>query len=432
LTKKLSTHYGSGVKYVYDEIHGFIPLKEVDLRIVSTPTFQRLRRVKQLAQAWYVYPGAVHTRFSHSLGVMRLASIISDKFIDMGLLDEDKALLLRVAALLHDIGHTPYSHALEQYFISKYGLRHEDLTVHIIKEDPYITEALKDYGIEPDEIVTIIRGIHADRALNMILSSDLDVDRLDYLPRDALHTGVAYGLIDLDRIIQTLTLDEMRYLAIPAKAIQAVESFYIARLHMYRAVYYHKTITAYQLLLSTIYALMIENHNVRPYLEPFTTPKGIRNSIKEGTFYLWDDFYIGGILNLVINKELGDKVLNELIKMYLMRKGYKTIYERLIFSNKPNIREFREVIKEIDDFIEREGIESHFIRTFLEVISIRSDKEIKVVKAEGSIVPVSTYEASIIKDMPKYMGIFRVYAHHRVESKVKKVLSSLLNHEIRI
>ena len=262
-------------KFIYDELHGFIGLHNIEVSIVDTPTFQRLRRIKQLAQAWYVYPGAIHTRFSHSLGVFRLAELISNKFIREGFINEDEALLLRVSALLHDIGHTPYSHTLEQYFLQKYGLRHEDITSWIISEDPYINESLKSNGIDPNEIVAIIRGLHRNRLLSLVLSSDLDVDRLDYLPRDALHTGVAYGLIDLDRIIQTLSVSKDGMLAIPPKAIQAVESFYIARLHMYRAVYYHKTITSYQLLLGTIYRLMIEAPNILPYLDPFTNPNGI-------------------------------------------------------------------------------------------------------------------------------------------------------------
>ena len=420
-----------GAKFVYDELHGFIPLKGIELELVDTPTFQRLRRVKQLAQAWYVYPGAVHTRFSHSLGVFRITSVLTSKFVKDGLLSEEDADLVKVAALLHDIGHTPYSHALEQYLLVKYGLRHEDITTWIIEEDPYIKDVLIKYGIEPSEISAIIRGIHKNQTLNMILSSDLDVDRLDYLPRDALHTGVAYGLIDLDRILQTITLDKSGYLSVPIKSIHAIESFYMARLHMYRAVYYHKTITSYQLLLSTIYRLMIDDPNIRTYLEPYVDPKGIMNSVKEGRFHLWDDFFVGGLINLVMNKDLGSKELKDLISIYLRRRSYKVIYERIVFSDEPIRSGLKELVAKVNEVLEREGLSDYSVRTFLEVVNITSEKDsVRIIDVSGESKPIRLFESSIVRNLPKYMNIFRVYALPPVEAKARSLLGKVLSHEV--
>ncbi len=236
-------------KYVFDELHGFIELGPGIVDIVDSPAFQRLRRIKQLAQAWLVYPGAVHTRFSHSLGVMRVMDILATRLVREGHLSRDDALVLRLAALLHDIGHTPYSHALEMYFHNRFRLRHEELGRYVIENDPTISEKIKGLGADPREVAAVVGGVHSNVTLNMLMSSDLDADRLDYLMRDALHTGVVYGRIDVDRIVNTLTVTADGRLAVPMKAIHAVESFYIARLHMYRAVYYHKTITGYQLLM---------------------------------------------------------------------------------------------------------------------------------------------------------------------------------------
>ncbi|MEM4556859.1 MAG: HD domain-containing protein, partial [Sulfolobales archaeon] len=244
---------GKGVKSIYDEIYGYIPVSELELKVIETPTVQRLRRIKQLALAWYVYPGAVHTRFSHSLGVMHVIGIIANKFIDEGFMKKDDYELLRIAGILHDVGHTPYSHAIELYMTQAFRIRHEELATYVIENDPYLNDVFSNYGVTPKEVSSIIRGTHKEPLYNMLLSSDLDADRIDYLLRDSLHTGVAYGMIDIDRVLHTITVDKDGELAVPAKSVQAIENFYIARMHMYRAVYHHKTIAAFQMMMKSIY-----------------------------------------------------------------------------------------------------------------------------------------------------------------------------------
>lgn len=410
-------------KYVFDEIHGYIVLDPLIRNLVDTPPLQRLRRIKQLSQAWYVFPGAVHTRFSHTLGVMRLAERVTDKLISDGLLERDERDLLRVSALLHDIGHTPYSHALEYVFYTSFGVNHEELSHMLITEEPHIRETLSDYGLSPSEVAKIVTGEHENSGFVNLLSGDLDVDRLDYLPRDALHTGVRYGLIDLERIIQTLTLDDEGNVAVHPKAIQAVESFYVSRLHMYRAVYYHKTITGYQLLLASIYELMMLEREVKSLLEPFTSLEGIRKSVRDGTISAWDDFLIGGVINVVLAKKLGSEILQELIKSYTNRGGYRAVYNHISFKQEAGVTPSEiEKLNKVNRSLLLRGVDTHSFRTYTESVPVVSrEKEVRVL-IDSKPVKISETDDSIVKNLPRYMEIVRVYSLPSVEEIVKKIL----------
>ncbi|MFN3268064.1 MAG: HD domain-containing protein [Zestosphaera sp.] len=409
-------------KYVFDEIHGYIILDPLMRDLVDTPPVQRLRRVKQLSQAWYVFPGAVHTRFSHSLGVMKLAEKITDKLINDGILSKDDRDLLRCAALLHDVGHTPYSHALEYVFYSRYGINHEELSYMIINEEPHIKEVLSNHGLSSNEIAKIVTGTHEEPAFNNLLNGDLDVDRLDYLPRDALHTGVRYGLIDLERIIQTITLDDKGYVAVHPKAIHAVESFYISRLHMYRSVYYHKTITGYQLLLAAIYEMILFEREVKSLLEPFTSLEGIRKSVREGSICAWDDFLVGGVLNVVLARKIGSEILRELIKAYINRRGYKAFYNHISFKQEQGITSSEiDKLNRISKTLLTRGVNAYTFRTYTESVPIiSSEKEVRILSNAKS-TKISELEDSIIKSLPRYMEIVRIYALPALEEIIKNL-----------
>lgn len=412
-------------KYVFDEIHGYIVLDPLTRDLVDTPPLQRLRRVKQLSQAWYVFPGAVHTRFSHSLGVLRLAERVADKLISDGLLRKDERDLLRVSALLHDVGHTPYSHALEYVFYTSFGVNHEELSYMIITEEPHITEVLGNYGLTPSEVAEVVTGGHKNVVFSNILSGDLNVDRLDYLPRDALHTGVKYGLIDLERITQTLTLDDEGNVAVLPKAIHAVESFYVSRLQMYRSVYYHKTITGYQLLLASIYELMMSEREVKSLLEPFTSLEGIRRAVRDGTIAAWDDFLIGGVMDLVLAKRLGSEALRELIRSYVNRRGYRALYNRISFKQEAGITPSEiDRLNKVNRSLLLRGLSTYLFRTYTESVPIVSREGEARVLREARSLRISEVEDSIVGSMPRYMEIVRVYALPTVEEAVKNVLTS--------
>ncbi len=404
----------SKAKYIFDELHGFIELGQGIIDIVDSSAFQRLRRIKQLAQAWLVYPGAVHTRFSHSLGVMKVMDRLVTRLVREGHLSRDDAVVLRLAALLHDIGHTPYSHALEMFFHNRFKMRHEELGRYVIEHDPLISDKIKEIGADPKEVAAVVGGVHSNVTLNMLMSSDLDADRLDYLMRDALHTGVVYGRIDVDRIVNTLTVTDDGRLAVPVKAIHAVESFYIARLHMYRAVYYHKTITGYQLLMETIYELLASDSDTSPLLEPFITPEGIMRSVKEGTFFAWDDYYIGGLLNYVVSHRLGGEELRELASMYLNRRGLRAVLNETYFtSDAEHEARIRDKARELEEEFVMRGIPPTYVRVYYDTVPILEEDEQVVVLKDDKEEPISAIESSIIRSLPKSMIVLRVYAHPR-------------------
>lgn len=213
-------------KSIRDSINGNIPITELEKEILEYPQFQRLRRIKQLGFTSLIYPGANHSRFEHSIGTMHLASKLA---VELGL-DDDEVQLVRLAGMLHDIGHGPFSHVSE----SVMNVKHEEQTAFIIKNTAISTKISENFNL--DEVVDIING--KDK-LGPIISGELDVDRMDYLIRDSHYTGVAYGVIDLDRIISNLKLE--KFLVLDIKGVQAAEAMLVARYFMYPSVYQHHT-----------------------------------------------------------------------------------------------------------------------------------------------------------------------------------------------
>lgn len=213
--------------FIRDSIHGDLHLTDYELKIVDTVEMQRLRRIKQLGFTNLVYPGANHTRFEHSIGTLSLANKLGTR---LGL-DEEVIELLRVCGLLHDIGHSPFSHVSERALKHK----HETITKEIIK-DSSITDLIE----EKFDISLITSIIDGKTKYGKIISGDLDVDRMDYLARDSYYTGVAYGVIDTERLIYSLTFNEDN-LVLTEKGVQAAESTLLARYFMYPTVYQHHT-----------------------------------------------------------------------------------------------------------------------------------------------------------------------------------------------
>lgn len=216
---------------IKDEIHGTIEFDDLEARIIDSAPFQRLRRIKQMSVTNLVYPGANHTRFEHSIGTAHLSEVIAKR---LGL-DGDSVRKVKIYGLLHDIGHTPFSHEGEDV-VKKYVGDHEQLGKRKILRGEIADILSENY--DPKEIASIGSSPSGDGS---IITSDLGSDRMDYLKRDALNTGVAYGIIDIDRIVHTLMMKDGE-LCIGKGGLEAAEYLLVARFMMFSTVYMHRTV----------------------------------------------------------------------------------------------------------------------------------------------------------------------------------------------
>ena len=234
-----------------DPIHGFISVSPAELKIIDSPIFQRTRNIKQLSLGHYVYHGAEHSRFGHMLGAAHIAGCAfdslksnTDALSENFQADEIDRKTLRMAALLHDIGHTPFSHALEKVL----GPEHEKYSQTLVKV--CFEDVLKEEGIDVNTVNNLIAGdpYPGKSYLSTIISGQLDVDRLDYLLRDSYYSGVSYGQYDLDRIITQLAVVDNKFVVLDG-GYEAVEQMIFARYQMYQQVYFHKTKRMFELML---------------------------------------------------------------------------------------------------------------------------------------------------------------------------------------
>lgn len=233
---------------IRDPVHGYVRLEGLALDLADTPQMQRLRWIKQLGLANLVYPGANHTRFEHSLGAYHLADLLASH---LGLQDEDKTLVC-AAALLHDVGHGPLSHATEVALAPYLRKEHESI-IDLLKKGE-LRAVLDNYGLKGSDIQAAING----SGLGQIVSGEIDVDRMDYLIRDAHYTGVAYGVIDRLRLLQKMTLNDEQ-LVVEAGGVQAATSLLISRLLMHPSVYYHHVCRISECMISAGIRRMVED-----------------------------------------------------------------------------------------------------------------------------------------------------------------------------
>ena len=217
------------------------------IQLIDAAEFQRLRRIKQLGLGLYTYQGAEHSRFTHSLGALHLMTRILDRLAESHITPDDRAAA-RAAALLHDVGHGPFSHAMEKVL----GVHHEQMTMlAVTSSDTELNATLRSFSEDmPERVAAIIDGTFKPAALAQLVSSQLDVDRMDYLLRDSLMTGAKYGLYDLEWIINALQIDQPAdRVYVTARGLHAVEEYLQARYYMFRQVYFHRTLRSAEAVL---------------------------------------------------------------------------------------------------------------------------------------------------------------------------------------
>lgn len=255
----MSREYDFRRKFIRDPLYGFMGFSKEEIRLIDTEAFSRLRRIKQLSHAYVVYPSAVHTRFEHSLG----AAYIAGRMCDELQFDQEQKRLVRMAVLLHDIGHGPFSHLFEevlQWVNHSMQDIHEYISRLIIQNDAEIGDILGD---DRDAVIGLLGGGDAGEMpiLSQIVSGGLDADKLDYLRRDSHHIGAAYGHFDLERILYTLrrTPGPEPLLAVDAKGRDALENYRIARYLMYAQVYeHHAHLAADRMFLQAVHTAIYD------------------------------------------------------------------------------------------------------------------------------------------------------------------------------
>lgn len=400
-----------------DPIHGFIKVYDIERKIIDTSVFQRLRRIKQLGTTYLVYHGADHTRFAHSLGVMELADRVfntivekdktGDKIVDWTQDREQvdrKRVLIRLVALLHDIGHPAFSHVGEKELF-KPGSSHKQYPARIIREHSELRQVLesqeiKEMDITPDKLADFILGIGVDPLLQQIIDGPLDVDKMDYLWRDSYYAGVHYGRFDVDRLINTLLIAKLRQqpmLGIEEGGILAAEGLILARYYMFLQVYFHDIRRAYDFHLTD-------------FLKSVLTDGKYPEDLQE--YLVYDDCYVVHLMKEVMKKddENGDKA-----RIFIERKHYKPIHcVELRDENTARweMEKFYENVEKLKDIPEFKDIDFRIDRASEAPNKFLEEEEDFIYKIEDGDVsdPYKSisYKTDILKNLRKF-EILRLY-----------------------
>ena len=323
-------------KIINDPVYGFINVPNALLfDLIEHPFFQRMHRIKQLGLTYYVYPGAIHTRFHHAIGAMHLMQLALDSLKSKGHeITEEECNSTMIAILLHDIGHGPFSHALEHSIVK--GLNHESVSLM------FMEKLNKEFNGQLSMAIAIFSDKYPKKFLHQLVSGQLDIDRLDYLNRDSFFTGVAEGVVSADRIIKMLEVVDDN-LVVHEKGIYSIEKFIVARRLMYWQVYLHKTVLSAEKMLENI--LLRANEIALQGAELFCTPalrhflynsisfKDFLNDDNHLSIYAdLDDFDVFASIKVWQNHP--DKVLSLLSKALTQRKLFKVGLQNSPFDPK--------------------------------------------------------------------------------------------------
>lgn len=402
---------------ITDPIHRYIRFTELEREIIDTPVFQRLRKIRQLAGAHLVYPSAQHTRFEHSLGTMHLAGLAGQTLLDKGYIEKkDQLESLRLAALLHDIGHGPFSHLFEEVLIGR-GMStssHENMGKKIIRET-IIKDKLEKYGYDSDSICNLSFGESPIMFYNEIIAGGLSSDIMDYLPRDSFFTGVEYGKIDYYRLISSFEVLSNGHLGINKSAINSLESMLISRFQMFKAVYFHKTVRSAEVML--LHSLLLADRQLN-----FSDL-----SVDEYIEYT-DDKTIDIILSLKNN----DRAV-KLAKDYKNRILLKCVYEKFL-QNKGKSNNIKLTKRQKDVFnriINSLKIENDFV--FIDISRAPSMPLTPSKEELNSIMLVDkdsefetrTSEIPLIDSITGFLDMIRIYTTQANREKLEKALKNI-------
>ncbi|MEC0243778.1 HD domain-containing protein [Paenibacillus dokdonensis] len=311
-------------KVFKDPVHNYIHVQHSTIwRLINTMEFQRLRRIRQLGTSYLTFHGAEHSRFSHSLGVYEITRRIISQFERSGYTDwpNSEKLLALCAALLHDLGHGPFSHSIEEAF----HMDHEEWTRRIILGDTEVNAILTEVSVDfPAKVASVIAKDYVNPIVVNLVSSPLDADRMDYLLRDAYYTGVNYGTIDIDRILRMLRPYQGR-IVVKESGMHAVEDYLMSRYQMYWQVYFHPVTRSSEIILRQIFRrakeLYQDHYSFNFMIEPLPGLFEDRLSVQD---YLKLD---EALIQTAFSQWATDKdpVLSELCCRFMHRRLYKYV-----------------------------------------------------------------------------------------------------------
>ena len=383
------------VKLIKDPVHGYISLGEDEVGVLDTYPVQRLRRIIQLPFVHLVYPGARHTRFDHSLGCMYLAGEFSER---LGF-DEHRRKILRLAGLLHDLGHTPYSHLLEP-LLEEAGTTHEEMTIKIMEDDRELREAVKRCGVSVDEVIDVLRGEGAESA---IISGPMDADKLDFLMRDSYFTGASYGLLDAKRIIWRSKVIDDR-LALSLKAIGAVEEMALARYQSFMNIYFHHAVRAAQTIFLRAVRMLEEldfsSMNVQEYLS-------------------YDDYVLWCMMK---RDERTRWAVERIERRDLPKVAYEFKFGERGFPRELRRREGIEEAERELASLARVPEDRIWIDTpYVPPLPYMDQEQVQFYDEIGGEVRVVAYRSPLLDFTSKIYGMVRVYTEREYLEKVRKV-----------
>jgi len=407
-------------------IHGFIVLNDWERAIISEPSFQRLRRIRQLAWTDQVYPGAMHTRFEHSLGVMNTATLMYDAIRGRSreILESDLAYnqdglgrdrqLVRLAALLHDVGHGPFSHAAEELLPPVNGgdgkYKHEHYSAAIVRSQ--LKDVIENhpsnanYGFKADDVASLLEGSsRAKQALfwRDLIDGQMDADRMDYLLRDSYHIGVQYGRFDLDRVIQTIVAirfedDGSIRVGITDGGFHAAEALVLARYFMFTQVYFHKTRVAYDVHLRGA---------LKEILPGGVFPKPTPAELSE--YLRWDDWRVLGLLSDGKGGEHGQRLRT--------RNHFRNIYSTPEVSKLVDLDELKVVKEQLGDLVAaEESASKSWYKT--------GTPDIRVISQTKGPSPLSKY-SSVLANLKANNQVL-LYVHPEQAEQARKKISEVV------
>lgn len=416
---------------IRDPIHGYIYGTSMERKIIDTPVFQRLRRIRQLAGCHLVYPGGQHSRFEHVIGCMYLAGRVGDVLSERGVnIGKDGIQKLRLSALLHDVGHGPFSHMFEEVIAEKGVFTHEDMTQKIIK-DTEIGEILEKFGFSRKQIseLAIGKSNREKRFMNDVIGGSLSVDIMDYLLRDSYFTGVEYGKVDIHRIINSFEIVKEK-LAISHAALFAFEALMIARYEMFRAVYFHRTVRAAELMLAKSMILADKSLNL--------TDLSLDNYIS-----MTDEVTLERITKINTDGDPELKMAKSLALDYQNRRLLKCVFEKTVQGSD----------KFLTSILTQKGFRDQMSLKIADVAKV-PDAEVYVDVPTAPSVPVSSTRESfrgvtvvsrergkpiateigieqlpLISTIAGFMDVLRVYTSEKYRTKVQKATDAVFSRE---